>query len=122
MEVVMSRLFILALVPLFAGCCYLDVQTKPSGASIAMNDIYIGDSPVEGHKVWFWETFSPKYITAAREGYAPSEAEIGFWEVFFWIWGTTKERTINLESKKIDKPYNVKTKVVPPKVKITPSK
>jgi hypothetical protein len=92
----MSRLFILVLVPVLAGCCYLDVQTKPFGASVAVNDVYVGDSPIEGHKVWFWQTFSSKRITAAREGYAPGEAEIGFWEVFFWLWGTTKERVIDL--------------------------
>ncbi|TET37523.1 MAG: hypothetical protein E3J72_05665 [Planctomycetota bacterium] len=96
----MSRLLILALVPLFAGCCYLDVQTKPSGAMVAVDDVYIGDSPVKGHKIWFWQTFSWKRITAAKEGYAPGEAEIGFWEVFFWLWGTTKERVINLSPAK----------------------
>jgi len=111
MEVVMSRLFILFfLVPLLAGCCYLDVNTDPSGAMIAVNDEYVGDSPVDGHKVWFWQAFSSKKITAAKDGYEAGEAELGFWEVFFWLWGTTKERNIKLTPDEKEKPVNIAPK------------
>ncbi|MHC4661457.1 MAG: PEGA domain-containing protein [Planctomycetota bacterium] len=95
----MSRLAILLMIPLLGGCCYLKVNTIPSGADISVNEVYVGKSPLET-KVWFWQTFSSKEITAVKEGYNAGKAELGFWEVFFWIWGTTKERKIELDSVK----------------------
>src|SRR3989338_3341430 len=86
---------LLAIVLCCGGCVYLKVTSDPEGAAVHINGKSAGETQMEV-SLGAVSIISPTEIEVEKDGYFTDAGRIGWWESWFWIYGTTKTRHFRL--------------------------
>lgn len=72
----LNILFILSLLFALSGCAHrMRIETVPSGASVSLNDLELGESPLEVNTLWI--PFQPLTLKVDLPGYRTQYIDVG---------------------------------------------